>query len=191
MHIEVVLFFSECRPLATPIEVSRRCEYSAPLKNQATFTCLTSYSSVLECHPGLARTECSVGALYLMLQEVVFCLGGAGLAWRNRERVWRTFQAVAATLSLLKDSERCKTACVVFELYFGVVAFLLRGFARDTGLNCVDIAVPAFLVVFLAEYCTSFKKLVLICGFQNNSYLLMICESGLGFFVPYKCCCFP
>lgn len=61
MHIEVVLFFSECRPLATPIEVSRRCEYSAPLKNQATFKCLTSYSSVLKCHSVFIRPECSVG----------------------------------------------------------------------------------------------------------------------------------
>lgn len=98
---------------------------------------------------------------------------------------------MAAAVSLLRDSERCKMSCVVFELYLGVVAFLWRGFARCTGLNCVDIAVPAFLVVFLAEYCISFKELVLMCGFQNSSDLLMICESGLDLSAPYKCCCFP
>lgn len=59
---------------------------------------------------------------------------------------------------------------MLFGLFFGVVAFLWRSFAGDVGLNCVGTAAPAFSVVFLAEYCTSLTKLMLICGLQNNSH---------------------
>ena len=148
MHIEVVLFFSECRPLATPIEVSRRCEYSAPLKNQATFKCLTSYSSVLKCHPVFIRPECSVGCSLHVVIRSYFCLGGVVFAWRSGERGWGTFLSPgrsSSPLSLLRDSEGHKTWSVLFGLYFfGVFVLLWRVFARDVGLNCLDIAVPAF-----------------------------------------------
>jgi len=83
MRIEVVLFFSEGRPLATPIEVSRRCEYSAPLKNEATFKCLTSYSSVLKCHPVFIRPEYSVGCSLRDVMRSWFLFGWSSVCLKK------------------------------------------------------------------------------------------------------------
>lgn len=77
--------------------------------------------------------------------------GWSCVSLRKQGKGLETLQAKAAAPPLL----RCKTSSVLFGLHFGAVAFLCRGFVGHVGVTCVDTAVPAFSVVFLAEYCTS------------------------------------